>query len=120
MGCIPSKTSDPTALQEKGNLTRKSDRNGVESGHSVENGTDNKSDSDSVAEFRARVREAKPMDDIFQESQSGSQGTRDSLTGGLSIYNNTAKKRESISEAIIRKFCSILMIMQNTSGAIQQ
>lgn len=105
MGCAQSKTSDPSPIAPHGNHTGNGNHNGVDSG---ENGTDNKlGDTDSVAEFRARVKEAKTMDDIFHENQCAAHGTRDSLTGDLSLYNNPvhkAKKRESISDIIIRKF----------------
>lgn len=93
MGCSPSKNPDQNNLHgDSCNGNAAVHLNGKGSEHVNGNGTADEGDEDSVEEFLAQVKEAKTINDIYR---SQNQGTRDSLTGGLSLY--VAKKRESIT-----------------------
>ena len=95
MGCSPSKNSNPdqnNLHEDSCNGNAAVHLNGKGSEHVNGNGTADDSDNDSVDEFLAQVKEAKTINDIYRNQN---QGTRDSLTGGLSLY--VAKKRESIT-----------------------
>ena len=93
MGCSPSKKPDQNNLHgDSCNGNAAVHLNGKGSELVNGNGTADDGDDDSVEEFLAQVKEAKTINDIYRNQN---QGTRDSLTGGLSLY--VAKKRESIT-----------------------
>ncbi|KAL5254142.1 hypothetical protein ACHWQZ_G013793 [Mnemiopsis leidyi] len=90
MGCSPSKNPDTNNHPHNGDAAVH--KNGRRSKHVNGNGTADNSDTDSVEEFLAQVKEAKTLNEIYRDQN---RGTRDSLTGGLSLY--VAKKKESIT-----------------------